>query len=263
MKGIVMVDRLNYSVISELLHGEAKIVSISSSYDHEISSKISKQILNRMNIGYYENAPKIGRIGMAFFESIDSMEKRDFYYKNANKWNFELRDACFPYLSPISYLLSELDTSWVKGAKLATFKGNKMFSGLARIFKDGSSAEPHQDIFLRDAPELNKHFPIKEQLAFNIYLDVPEKGGEIELWNWKATDQEFHNFQNKNPDLAYGMDREKIRKPDIVYKPKKGEILLFNPRNVHAVAPSNGTPRLTISTFIGYSSDNEELVLWS
>lgn len=263
MEGIKCVSKLSQDVIQDLLHGEAKIVALNSRYDEYLAASLSDKILTQMEVGYYDNAPRIGRIGMAFFESINSHEKRDFYYENASKWNDNLRDACFPLMSPISFLLSELDNQWAPGAKLASFKGNKMFSGLARIFKDGSSAEPHQDIFLRDAPELYPDFPIDEQLAFNIYLDVPEKGGEIELWNWKATDEDFTRYQNKNPDLAYGMDRSKLKEPDLVYKPKKGDVLIFNPRNVHAVAPSFGTKRLTISTFIGYSGVDKELVLWS
>lgn len=261
--GVLHVSALSEGVIKSLLHDKAHIVSLKSSYDEELSSQLADKILTKMEIGYYDNAPRIGRIGTAFFESINSNEKREFYYKNAPRWNSELKDACFPIVSPINYLISELDNNWTPGAKTATFKEHKMFSGLARIFKEGSSAEPHQDIFLRDAPELYSDFPIKEQLAFNIYLSVPENGGEVEIWNWRATDAEFHDLRNQDPDLSYGMDRSKIRKPDVVYKPKKGDILLFNPRNVHAVAPSFGTQRLTISTFIGYSGDDKELVLWS
>lgn len=260
---IEYVESLNEDILKNLLHGSAKIISIKSPYNMEITDSITANILSRMDVGYYENAPKIGRIGMAFFESIDNPEKRLDYYSNAKKWNNELKSACFPFLSPINFLQSELDNNWKSGCKLGTFNGNKMFSGLARIFKEGSSAEPHQDVFLRDAPEIYNNLRISEQLAFNIYLQTPENGGELELWDWKASDEEFINYRNADPAISYGMNRSKISQPKIKYKPKKGEILLFNPRNVHAVAPSNGGQRLTISTFIGYINDNEELLLWS
>lgn len=249
--------------IKSLLNDEAQILKIKSPYDEKTAEQIKYKITSSMAMGYYSNAPRIGRIGMAFFESIQSPEKRDFYYKNTEKWNRELQQSCFPFLSPIDYIKSQLDLAWPSGAKLASFDGQKMFSGLARIFKEGASAEPHQDIFLRDAPELGHKLKIKEQIAFNIYLDMPEEGGEIELWNWKAKDSDFENLRNSNPSLSYAFDRNKIPSCDITYKPKKGDILLFNPRHVHAVTACFGKPRLTISTFIGYTGDDDPLVLWS
>ena len=38
-----------------------------------------------MEIGFYDNAPKIGRIGMAFFETITSTDKKEVYYSNTEK----------------------------------------------------------------------------------------------------------------------------------------------------------------------------------
>lgn len=262
MSEILDTDNFSKEKINALIHGEAHILSLQPFYTEKVCDILKRQILSRLRVGHYENAPLIGRIGMAFFESIHNPEKRYSYYKNANKWNNDLFDACYPYVSPISKLLNDLKRSWGK-ANVAQHNFTNMFAGLARVFEEGSSAEPHQDIFLRDAPDIFDKFKIKEQLSFNIYLSVPESGGELEIWNWKATDEEFHKYKNLNPDLAYGMDRSKIPEPDIVYKPKKGDILIFNSRYVHAVAPSYGSQRLTISSFIGYKQDCEELVLWS
>lgn len=92
---------------------------------------------------------------------------------------------------------------------------------------------------------------------------MSEEGWDIGLWSWKAKDSDFENLRNNNPSLSYAFDRNKIPSWDITYKPKKGDILLFNPHHVHAVTTSFGKPRLTISTFIGYTGDNDSLVLWS
>ena len=43
------------------------------------------------------------------------------------------------------------------------------------------------------------------------------------------------NIENFNIKLNYGLDRSKISLPYTTYKPKLGEIVLFNPRYVHAV----------------------------
>ncbi|HEB9286359.1 TPA: 2OG-Fe(II) oxygenase [Campylobacter coli] len=84
----------------------------------------------------------------------------------------------------------------------------------------------------------------------------------MELWNWKPNDDEYRKFQHTNIKLNYGLDRSKISLPYTTYKPKLGEIVLFNPRYVHAVKKVNKGIRLTISCFLGVNK-NEELVVWS
>ncbi len=138
-----------------------------------------------------------------------------------------------------------------------------MLAELARIFKEKSSAEPHQDVLLKDDAKLCNLLNIREQIAFNTYLSLPEEGGELELWNWKPTEEEYKKFIHADPNLSYALDRDKIKPPVITYKPKLGEFLLFNPRFIHAVRPSHGLQRLSISAFIGYSGNNEKLTVWS
>ena len=75
------------------------------------------------------------------------------------------------------------------------------------MLTENSSIEPHQDIFKRDDEiTLNDNGQIKEQIAFNFFLDNAEDGGEIELWNWKPSDDEYRKFQHTNIKLNYGIE---------------------------------------------------------
>ncbi|MBV5301008.1 MAG: 2OG-Fe(II) oxygenase [Methylococcales bacterium] len=260
---IKKIHQLDLLTITNLIQGCVHIVSLDSPYTGEMLHSIKNNILHQMHISAYANAPQIKRVGMAYFESIADPEKRNFYYKNAEKWNREIRDACLPFHSPIDYMIFELDIAWPAGCKRAIFNGHKMFSGLTRIFPEGVAAEPHQDILRRDALEIFEKLKISEQIAFNLYVDVPENGGELELWNWVPTDEEFIKYQHHESNLAYGIDRSKIHNSSIIYKPKAGEMLFFNPKFVHAVRPALKGERIAIASFIGYVDGNTELMAWS
>ncbi|RAX56808.1 hypothetical protein CCZ01_08490 [Helicobacter monodelphidis] len=146
-----------------------------------------------------------------------------------------IKNITFPYISPIDYIISYLDIIWNGGCKRAIFEDHKAFSGLVRVLGEDSSIEPHQDIFRRDDYELWQKLPIKEQIAFNCFLSVADEGGEMELWDLKPSDEEYKNLQHKDEKLSYGLDRNKISFKSIDYKPKLGEIVLFNAGYLHAV----------------------------
>ncbi|MGY0400036.1 MAG: 2OG-Fe(II)-dependent halogenase WelO5 family protein, partial [Ostreibacterium sp.] len=100
-------------------------------------------------------------------------------------------------------------------------------------------------------------------IAFNMYFQLPNQGGEIEIWDRELDDSKFYAMRNANPNLAYSVQRHYLGKPDVTYRPQKGEIILFNSRKVHAVKASFGVERMTVSCFIGISSEKEPLQLWS
>ena len=57
--------------------------------------------------------------------------------------------------------------------------------------------------------------------------------------------------------------RDKLPAPYVTHKPEQGELLLFNARKLHAVKPVYGSPRLSISCFIGYYGSDKPLTYWS
>ncbi len=244
------------------MYGKAHFCSLGSVFSSEII-EIWKQNILKQDIGYYYNAPLIARIGMAFYESIGNNELKNEYYKNANRHNERVREICFPYISPIDLIISLLDTIWNKGCKRAIFEGNKAFAGLVRVLSENSSIEPHQDIFKRDSLTAFNDNPIKEQIAFNCFLSTAEDGGEMELWDYKPSDEEYVKLAHKDEKLSYGLDRSKVGAPTMTYTPKIGEIVLFNAGYLHAVSPVRKGQRLTLSSFIGVVDKSDELVIWS
>ena len=91
-----------------------------------------------------------------------------------------MRTLARPAVTPIDKLRLELDEQFPHGATVARFQGRKMLTGIARITRAAYSQivaeQPHFDAL----PE--KYGVLDAQLAANIYLAVPPKGGELEIW---------------------------------------------------------------------------------
>ncbi len=90
-------------------------------------------------------------------------------------------------------------------------------------------------------------------------MQVPNKGGELELWDFGIkTKKEYL----KLAEGSYGIKKSKLPKPKLIIKPKIGEIILFNPQNLHCIAKSSNK-RITASCFIGYRGNKYPLTYWS
>ncbi|MDD7757210.1 MAG: hypothetical protein PUJ51_22430 [Clostridiales bacterium] len=203
---LIQIKEINQQNITDILYGKPCFYSLGCIFNEKIINYWKQNILKE-KLGHYHNAPLIAKIDMAYYETINNEKLKKEYFENAKYWNDILRNACFPYILPIDYIISLFDIIWNKGCKRAVFNNRKTFAGLVRVLTENLSIEPHQDIFKRDDEiTLNDNGQIKEQIAFNFFLDNAEDGGEIELWNWKPSDDEYRKFQHTNIKLNYGIE---------------------------------------------------------
>lgn len=253
-------DMLNEQTLLQLAMNEVHAIRVKNFYPRNLCEEISNRMLASHLYGSYENAPLIGRVGQALYESRASNESQRRYWDNAQNWVHELRSSCAPYLTPIDKLRLELDEVWPHGATLGIIDHKRMFVGLARVFKEGSGAEPHQDILAWDMPESLEARCLLGQIAGNIYLKMPPSGGEITLWSQELSQAEYACLQTSG---SYGIDPSKLPPPLVTLTPEPGELILFNSRRMHAVTNSRGGQRVTWSCFIGLKLNEKPLIMWS
>jgi hypothetical protein len=95
------------------------------------------------------------------------------------------------------------------------------------------------------------------QLSWNIYLSDPVEGGELVVYEkqWSPASEQY-----KSDSYWYHSDAVNGGKR-VVYKPRKGDLVIFNSVNFHEIKKPK-FDRFTVSSFIGLTPENQ-LLLWS
>jgi hypothetical protein len=255
---LLETKKLNQHALKQLASGEVLAIRIKEYLSSDLSRKLADKIM-MSGYAHYINAPSIGRIGMAFYEAENEPELLNTYFEQAHGHIENLRERCLPYTSPIDRLRCELDEAWPAGANLENLYGQKMFIGLSRVVEPDVYFLAHHDIFAKDAPHSFHAKSLQAQFACNVYLDMPDEGGELEIWEQEMLPAEFDALRGD----SYGISPELLGKPSLRLKPNCGELILFNSRKMHAVAPSVNSSRLSLSCFVGYRGDHAPLTFWS
>jgi hypothetical protein len=244
----------------KLLTDEIYALRVPGHYSKEACKVVTNNFLNSDLIASYVNAVNIGRVGMAFYEVQEDPVRMEEYYRMAKINNKRIKETFFPYVSPIDMLMIDLNKVWDAGCKIENLHGDNMFVGLLRVLDENAPIHPHQDVLRRDARTAINAYTLKNQLAANIYLNMPEEGGELQLWNYGCSDEEYKNLLTPGD---YYVDRSKLEEPVITIRPEAGELVLFNPMRYHAVTAGKSAKRVSVSCFIGYRGEYNPLTLWS
>lgn len=197
----------------------------------------------------------VSRLGTTFnttFGRPRDSEEASRYYQDALRYVKKIRALSAPRLAPIDKLRLELDEMWPPGAQIGAFEGRKMFVGVARITHPGSDTlekKPHVD-------SLPPTFELAGQYSANIYLSVPESGGELVAWplpemSAKDIDDLARNEELWRKDLGRGIE----------IKPRVGDLILINTRKPHAVRRFDQGSRISLQSFIG-RLPSQALRLW-
>jgi hypothetical protein len=261
---IFRTTRLSSDVLNRLISDEISVLIVEDYYPHGHALRLSDEILASQKIERYthevieegELVQKyfgVDRMGLPFNSTYGLRSGHPLlerYYKEARQSIDRLRVMSAPMVTPIDKLRLELDEYFAPGATVASFQDRKMLAGIARITKADlshlSADQPHFDALPEGIAKLDQQF------AANIYLKVPDTGGELEVWDVKPVD----------PLSATPCDwRGELPRSQLV-KPKVGDLILFNCRRPHAVAAFKGEDRVTVQMFIGYKN-GQPLQMWN
>lgn len=257
---VTLSKHVSRAALQALIQDEVIAIRIVDYLDKDTCEDIAGRMLNSKNYGRYANAPKIGRVGKALFECVGNRAELKRYLEGAPGWMDEMRAACSPYASPIDRFRLECDAVWPGGAKLARIDGQPAFAGLLRVFGEGSSAEPHQDHLSWDLATLGLTARQTAQLAVNVYLKLPPKGGELVVWPDGLTRAAYEKARIPG---SYGVNEGALRGEPVVIQPQQGEMWLFKSTNTHKVCECHGGDRVTWSCFIGTNGECDALAFWS
>ncbi|GFR27639.1 fe2OG dioxygenase domain-containing protein [Trichonephila clavata] len=264
---VLEAEELTADVLHDLFNDNICVLRIKSYVPQTVCQKLDSFLREKGSDPYTHEIRKNGKVDLLYFgvnrygyplNSIykdDTGENLKKYLAEALPTMRSIRKAAAPFLSPIDKFRVELDEAWPKKANVATFKGQKTFCGIGRIMPTSlselSETQPHFDAVPTAC------FPdIYKQFTANFYLNVPEEGGELEIWNVPPLD--INNIEN----FTIPENWRELLPTSIKVKPEPGDLVLFNTRRPHAITKFGGpNPRTSIQTFIGYTKDSE-VFLW-
>lgn len=156
---------------------------------------------------------------------------------------------------PIAVSMARIGSAWGAAVIPATIGGRAVFGGTLREINAGALV--HYDDINREFPRGPFDQELVGQLAFNVWVQVPEQGGATTVWRhrWDPADEDHRHTYGYRPGAVEHCQH-------VTLTPARGDALLFNPANFHAVTPNPGGRRIAFAFFLGLATTGQ-LVAWS
>ncbi len=261
-KRIITKESLDYQILSQLLKGHILAIRVPGYYSRSGCEALCERLDNHGHLNKkYDNAPELNiyRMGMSFFETRFNETLVDEYFRVSSEYFTVLKEFCAPYDSPFERFVADLKQVWPQGANRQLLNDKPMMPGLVRTFLEGQVFPPHQDMLIRDYPDLPTSEHPLSQLAVNVYLRNFDRGGELEIWDYAPDDTEVKSLYTGTHDF---IDRQKIPKRSIRLRPQAGELILVQSSKLHAVRAGYGGKRTSFSCFTAYRGSEQPLTYW-
>ncbi|OKI02483.1 hypothetical protein A6A06_15745 [Streptomyces sp. CB02923] len=243
-----------------LTRREIAAIHVPGFCDRRIAAEVARKAVRHKALGNYHKkyTSTVGRVHMPHIDTAWNPELTDRYHDAALPSTHEVRALFAPYLSPVDHVRLLLQECWPAGANLLRLRGRPCFVGALRVFRPAASVfPPHNDHIEQetDAPEIAG---VTEQLVANVYLQVPEEGGDLQLWRRDPTSAETRTILE-----VEGLDPATVEPPVHVIHPQAGDLVLFSSRMLHGVTPARDGHRVGMAAFIACKGPDEPLQYWS
>jgi hypothetical protein len=243
--------------IADVASGTLAAAHIPSFFDEPTLGSMIAGLHHLPTVDYYPARVAMTRFGPALndYRTPDGTLEADRYWPAAEAAARLWRQAGMEP-NPVHASLKALGEAWGSTVVPATIGGRPAFVGMLREINAGTLLH-YDDIHLEYPAGLFDQ-TVVSQLTYNVYLTVPQQGGETRLWRhrWQAAD-DVRRYR-------YGYDPQVVDEcPQVTVRPGSGDALLFNPNHYHMVLPSGeGQRRVTATYFLGVTPDGD-LIAWS
>ena len=210
------------------------------------------------NMQHYNVADRIGYIGMAQYQYRWTKTKQEFL-GDVPQAQSDVEAVFAQSFNPLERLLDSLRAAWAAPVDLAREGGRPYFAGIIRSTSD------RIDLHVDWAPVNSPDYAIGAidgQLGWNFFAEELESGGHTTVYNnpWDPV------VEPGEIPKSYGLDRALTHGvPSFTYRATAGDVVIFNTRNPHEIAPGVAKPggsRVSIGSFIGRMPGGD-LALWA
>jgi hypothetical protein len=253
----VTATEFRHAEVSDLAAGRCAAIRIPGFFSPEMCEH-AMRALEKVDFDSYDTArvyPQVMRWGVGVSDHRAEGSVASSYWPAVADARRRWQELDLDF-DPFAHCREALQAAWPHPVRVGSHDGKEMGAGVAREPNDGFQV--HFDDAVREFSGNLLDANLVCQFAFNLYLSVPEQGGETVVWRhrWQPADESF-----RLPH-SYGYSVDVVGEAEhIELKPTVGEALLFDPRNFHAVRPSQGSRRVALGFAVGLS-DSGELLTW-
>lgn len=255
---LLVASEFRREQIADLAAGRCAAIQVPGLFSVETCEEILAA-LSKVEFDAYDAArvqPVVFRCGVGVSDYRVDGQLIDSYWPALEAAEETWNSLDLPY-DPFAKCREALQAGWQNRVEIGRRSGRPLGAGVVR--EPNGGFQVHYDDVLREFVGDLLDSSLIAQFAFNLYLEVPEAGGETVVWRhrWHPADESF-----RLPH-SYGYDRAAVGDAEFFeLKPSVGEALLFDPRNYHAVAPSGGGRRLALGFAVGLD-DRGRLLTWA
>ncbi|VTU22573.1 hypothetical protein [Variovorax sp. PBL-E5] len=210
------------------------------------------------NMQYYNVSDRIGYIGLAQYQYRWTRTKEEFL-ADVPKARADVEAVFADSFNPLQRVMDRLRAVWPHPVDFARESGLAYFAGIIRSTSD--KIDLHVDWAPVNSPDYAIG-AIDGQLGWNFFAEELASGGHTTVHN---SPWEPEVVPGEIPK-SYGLDRSLVEgAPNLVYRAKAGDVVIFNTRNPHEIASGTTAPggsRVSIGSFIGRMPDSS-LVMWA
>jgi hypothetical protein len=255
-----VATELTTETLIQLAERQIGAIHVRGYYPADIAAEVARKAIDHPALGNYHKqyTSSVGRVYMPHIDTKWDPELTAKYHDAALPAIQDVRSMFHPHLSPVDLVRLQLQELWPAGANLLRLRGRACFVGAFRVFQPKTSEfYPHNDAIDQetDAPEIAG---VRNQLVANIYLQVPDEGGNLQLWLREPTPEETKIILE-----VEGLDPATVEPPVVEIHPAAGDLIIFSPRMLHAVTAGQGVHRVGAAAFIASKGPQEPLVYWS
>ena len=237
----------------DLISGKTPFILIPNVISKSTCASLSEKIFKN-----YKTIPGPGmknKIGTSLGSHIYEKSK---YFLNSKKSNTYTQNIFSDSHSPLKSMHQIISQTFQKQISTASENEMSYSDCVIRIHNDGDSVHLHRDNCNFEMPDytVSKY---KNQLSAILYLQSPERGGELTVYDkqWNRYDE-----RSRQPDFGYSFDLVNGVSYTSI-SPIEGDMVLLNPNFYHKVESVSGhKPRVSVGFFFGESSTSK-LSCWT
>lgn len=255
-----MATELTRQSLLDLAQRQIGGIHVKGFFPADIVAGVAANAISHPNLGHYHKkyTSSVGRVMIPHIDTESDPVIAEQYYREAADNVAAIRSLFTPYLSPVDHVRLLLQELWPGGANIQQIRGRKCFVGAIRVFQPKTSEFfPHNDRidFETDAPEVRD---VTEQLVANMYLKVPDRGGDLCLWLRDPSPAEHDIIRD-----VEGLNANEIEPPRLRIHPESGDLIIFSSRMLHAVTSCETGYRVGMAAFIACRTPDLPLTYWS